>query len=60
MGPGSQHQTSNVELECVYRRKEDKVEMFDILHMSHEVYSRSDSFYLKQHSSNDEKRAMRE
>ena len=38
---------TNVELECVYRHKEDKVEMLDFIHMSHEIYTRSDSFYLK-------------
>ena len=47
MGPANQAVPANVELECVYRRKEDKVEMVDFLHMSHEVYSRPDSFYAK-------------
>ena len=47
MGAANQAVPANVELECVYRRKEDKVEMVDFLHMSHEVYSRPDSFYAK-------------
>jgi hypothetical protein len=47
ISPANQAVSANVELECVYRRKEDKVEMVDFLHMSYEVYSRADSFYKK-------------
>jgi hypothetical protein len=55
-GSGAGHHQglpTNVELECVYRHKEDKVEMIDFLHMSHEVYSRTDSFYFKINAQSD-------
>ena len=29
---------SNVEVECIYRRREDNIEMIDFLHMSGGVY----------------------
>jgi len=47
VGIGQHAVATNVELECVYRHKEDKVEMIDFVHMSSEVYCRPDSFYMK-------------
>ncbi len=35
--------SANVELECLYRKKEDKIEMIDFLHLGEEVYIRKEN-----------------